>query len=293
MSSDTAGPCGGGCRSRWLSPATPRWTRRNLQEWLPAIDGLAERRGARDRPALRAGGTRRRHRSLPQGLCGFSRTPRRSGSGYRRAGPSGRRDVASADAADRLFTLSVRRWSVALPKEATDLSEVFPRSRAVFVGQWPHTPASSRGLRTGRPGPLVFMSAAGLAGRGLRRSRAEYGKRGASGGRAMSSVASAGTRPLLHRRMLDAPSSDCPAVGGGGFKHRCCSSVSGAAEWRRVVLVCAPAGYGKSGTLSVAQWSDLDPRPSGWVQLGRGDNDPVVLLAHVVAALERTRPGLR
>ena len=54
------------------------------------------------------------------------------------------------------------------------------------------------------------------------------------------------------------------------------------------MLVCAPAGYGKS-TL-VAQWSDLDPRPSGWVQLGRGDNDPVVLLAHVVAALERTGP---
>ncbi len=55
-----------------------------------------------------------------------------------------------------------------------------------------------------------------------------------------------------------------------------------------MVLVCAPAGYGKS-TL-VAQWTDLDPRPSGWVQLGGGDNDPVVLLAHVVAALERTGP---
>ena len=34
----------------------------------------------------------------------------------------------------------------------------------------------------------------------------------------------------------------------------------------------------------------LDPRASGWVQLGPGDNDPVVLLAHVVAALERTGP---
>ena len=55
-----------------------------------------------------------------------------------------------------------------------------------------------------------------------------------------------------------------------------------------MVLVSAPAGYGKS-TL-VAQWSDLDPRASGWVQLGHGDNDPVVLLARVVAALERTGP---
>ncbi len=54
------------------------------------------------------------------------------------------------------------------------------------------------------------------------------------------------------------------------------------------MLVSAPAGYGKS-TL-VAQWSDLDPRPRGWVQLARGDNDPVVLLARIVAAVERTGP---
>ena len=55
-----------------------------------------------------------------------------------------------------------------------------------------------------------------------------------------------------------------------------------------MVLVCAPAGYGKS-TL-VAQWCDLDPRASGWVQLHHGDNDRLVLLARVVAALERTGP---
>jgi LuxR family maltose regulon positive regulatory protein len=61
-----------------------------------------------------------------------------------------------------------------------------------------------------------------------------------------------------------------------------------AAERSRVVLVSAPAGYGKS-TL-VAQWCELDPRASGWVQLGHGDNDPVVLLVRVAAALERTAP---
>jgi LuxR family maltose regulon positive regulatory protein len=54
------------------------------------------------------------------------------------------------------------------------------------------------------------------------------------------------------------------------------------------MLVSAPAGYGKS-TL-VAEWSDLDPRASCWVQLAHGDNDPVLLLARVVAALERTGP---
>jgi LuxR family transcriptional regulator, maltose regulon positive regulatory protein len=51
-----------------------------------------------------------------------------------------------------------------------------------------------------------------------------------------------------------------------------------------VVLVSAPAGYGKS-TL-VAQWCDLDSRAGCWVQLGHGDNDPVVLLLNLTAALE-------
>jgi LuxR family maltose regulon positive regulatory protein len=55
-----------------------------------------------------------------------------------------------------------------------------------------------------------------------------------------------------------------------------------------VVVVSAPPGYGKSTLM--AQWTDLDPRASGWVQLRHGDNDPVVLLVHVVAALERTGP---
>ena len=55
-----------------------------------------------------------------------------------------------------------------------------------------------------------------------------------------------------------------------------------------MVLVSAPAGYGKS-TL-VAQWRGLDPRAGGWVQLGHGDPDPAALLARVVAALERTGP---
>jgi LuxR family maltose regulon positive regulatory protein len=60
--------------------------------------------------------------------------------------------------------------------------------------------------------------------------------------------------------------------------------VQAAAQRSRLVLVAAPAGYGKS-TL-VAQWTDVDPRTTCWVQLGYGDNDPTVLLARVAAALE-------
>ena len=60
------------------------------------------------------------------------------------------------------------------------------------------------------------------------------------------------------------------------------------AQRSRVVLVSAPAGYGKS--ILIAQWSELDPRDCGWVQLAYGDNDHVALLAHVASALEHTTP---
>ena len=99
----------------------------------------------------------------------------------------------------------------------------------------------------------------------------------------MSSVASGRTRPLVRASKLRVPTLPPWVVARPRL-----SAVQMAAERSRVVLVSAPAGYGKS-TL-VAQWNDLDPRTSGWVQLGPGDNDSVVLLAHVVAALERTGP---
>jgi LuxR family maltose regulon positive regulatory protein len=79
-----------------------------------------------------------------------------------------------------------------------------------------------------------------------------------------------------------------PAVRSDVVPRARLAPVQKAAQRSRVVLVSAPAGYGKS-TL-VEQWSELDPRASGWVQLGHGDNDPVVLLARVAAALERAGP---
>ena len=102
----------------------------------------------------------------------------------------------------------------------------------------------------------------------------------------MSSVAPSGTRPRLWESKLRVPTVPPWVVARPRL-----SALREAAERSRVVLVSAPAGYGKS-TL-VAQWSDLDPRASGWVQLGPADNDSVVLLAHVVAALRAHWPGLR
>jgi LuxR family transcriptional regulator, maltose regulon positive regulatory protein len=58
----------------------------------------------------------------------------------------------------------------------------------------------------------------------------------------------------------------------------------------RLVLVDAPAGFGK--TTAVAQWgaSVVEDRPFAWVSLDRGDDDPVRLWSHVVCALQRACP---
>jgi LuxR family transcriptional regulator, maltose regulon positive regulatory protein len=52
----------------------------------------------------------------------------------------------------------------------------------------------------------------------------------------------------------------------------------------RVVLVHAPSGYGK--TSNVAAWVRDDPRPSRWLELDAGDNEPGALLAILVRMLE-------
>jgi LuxR family maltose regulon positive regulatory protein len=58
----------------------------------------------------------------------------------------------------------------------------------------------------------------------------------------------------------------------------------------RLVLVAAPAGFGK--TIAVSQWaaSMVEDRPFAWVSLDRSDDDPARLWLHVVSALQRACP---
>ena len=52
---------------------------------------------------------------------------------------------------------------------------------------------------------------------------------------------------------------------------------------RRLTLVCAPAGFGKTTLLS--EWIAALPRPAPWLSLDEADNDPIRFLAYLVAAL--------
>jgi LuxR family transcriptional regulator, maltose regulon positive regulatory protein len=57
-----------------------------------------------------------------------------------------------------------------------------------------------------------------------------------------------------------------------------------------LVLVCAPAGYGK--TVLLADWARRGRQPVAWLSLDAGDNDPARFWRHAVAALDRARPGI-
>ena len=57
-----------------------------------------------------------------------------------------------------------------------------------------------------------------------------------------------------------------------------------------LVLVCAPAGYGK--TVLLAEWVRRGRHPVAWLSLDAGDNDPARFWRHAVAALDRVRPGI-
>jgi len=57
-----------------------------------------------------------------------------------------------------------------------------------------------------------------------------------------------------------------------------------------LVLVCAPAGFGKTALLG--DWARRGGRAVAWLALDPGDNDPARFWRHVAAALDRVRPGV-
>src|SRR5687768_3641020 len=62
---------------------------------------------------------------------------------------------------------------------------------------------------------------------------------------------------------------------------------------RKLTLVSAPAGFGK--TTLLAEWLAASPagrRPAAWVSLDPGDNDPALFWAYVITALQTTGPGI-
>jgi LuxR family transcriptional regulator, maltose regulon positive regulatory protein len=55
-----------------------------------------------------------------------------------------------------------------------------------------------------------------------------------------------------------------------------------------IVFLSAGPGWGK--TTLLAQWASRSGRPFAWVSVDEKDNDPIVLLTYVAAALDRVSP---
>ncbi len=52
-----------------------------------------------------------------------------------------------------------------------------------------------------------------------------------------------------------------------------------------MILVCAPAGYGK--TTLITSWANSSSTPVAWYSLDAGDNDPIRFLVHFIGAIQR------
>jgi LuxR family transcriptional regulator, maltose regulon positive regulatory protein len=59
---------------------------------------------------------------------------------------------------------------------------------------------------------------------------------------------------------------------------------------RRFILVCAPAGFGKTSEL--AHWASSRHDGLAWLSLDTADNDPARFWRHALAAMDRVRPGI-
>jgi LuxR family transcriptional regulator, maltose regulon positive regulatory protein len=59
---------------------------------------------------------------------------------------------------------------------------------------------------------------------------------------------------------------------------------------RKLSLISAPAGFGK--TTLVSEWVAGSERPTAWLSLDQGDNDPTRFLVYLVAALQTIAPKI-
>src|SRR5215211_8656129 len=71
-------------------------------------------------------------------------------------------------------------------------------------------------------------------------------------------------------------------------RSRLLEALAATPERISLILVTAPAGYGKTTLLS--QWAAEDSREFAWVTVDEADGDPVRLAGHVALALHRIEP---
>jgi LuxR family transcriptional regulator, maltose regulon positive regulatory protein len=108
-----------------------------------------------------------------------------------------------------------------------------------------------------------------------------------SDGRSDSGVGEAAARAVLLATKLHVP-----AIGGQLVHRAALLDALSAGRRRKLTLLSAPAGWGK--TTLLAQWAlgAGEDQRFGWLSLDLSDNDPVLFWMYVVAALQKVSPGV-
>ncbi len=101
-----------------------------------------------------------------------------------------------------------------------------------------------------------------------------------------------GVGESAERAVLLATKLHVPAIGGPLVHRAALLGALSAARHRKLTLLSAPAGWGK--TTLLAQWAlgGVEDQRFGWLSLDRSDNDPVWFWMYVAAALQKVSPGV-
>src|SRR5262245_39759992 len=82
-----------------------------------------------------------------------------------------------------------------------------------------------------------------------------------------------------------------PRVRAAHVSRRVLLAALRAGSTRKLTLIAAPPGFGKSTLL--AEWAATQREPAlAWLSLDEHDNDPARFFTYVAAALRRVEPGL-
>src|SRR5437660_11667285 len=104
------------------------------------------------------------------------------------------------------------------------------------------------------------------------------------------SVAASARAAMSGQDVLLATKLHVPRPPPGFVPRRRLAAALGEGLARGLVVVCAPAGFGKTALL--ADWVRSGDHRVAWLSLDAADNDPVRFWRHVIAALDRARPGI-
>ena len=101
-----------------------------------------------------------------------------------------------------------------------------------------------------------------------------------------------GVGEFAQRAVLLATKLHVPAIGGRLVDRPALLEALSAGRRRKLTLLSAPAGWGK--TTLLAQWASAagEDQRFGWLSLDASDNDPVWFWMYVVAALQKASPGV-